>query len=155
VADCNRLLRPGLQDARSHSAESQVLLVSGINEGVEDGILEDVPPVAVAQVTALDPGILSLDPFGGHGCRRALIVGPDLEAMFNPGTGARGNAADRQQTREHTAGHRERSQQPASTTGVGIVSPAGSLSHGSFLPCSLVHPARHAEGAVGKSGTIL
>src|SRR5262249_12119438 len=85
--DRDRLLCPGLEKSRSHSAKSQVLLVSGVNEGVEDGILEDVPPVAVAQVMALDSGILGLDPFGGHGSRGTMIVGPDLETVLNPGTG--------------------------------------------------------------------
>ena len=65
VAGRDPLLRPGLQDARAHDSQSQVLIVSRANQGVERRILEHRPPIL--QVAFLHVGISRLNPFLGHG----------------------------------------------------------------------------------------
>ena len=77
------LLCPCLQHPSADRAEARVLLVSSNNERVQQGILKDLPPVAIAGRGALGAGILRLDPFLGHGRRRPAIVGTDLEAVVN------------------------------------------------------------------------
>ena len=72
------------------------------NQGVERGILEDLPPVL--QVVVLHAGIIRLDPFRSHGCRRPAIVGPDLETIANPLPGAGHDASAIEQDRDHQAG---------------------------------------------------
>ena len=82
VAHGDRLAGPGLEDPCARDAEIRVLLVSRNNQGVERGIPEDLPPVL--QVVVLHAGIIRLDPFRSHGCRRPAVIGPNLETIMNP-----------------------------------------------------------------------
>ena len=154
VAGRDRLLGPGLEDSRPHGPQIRVLLVSRMNERVEGGISEDVPPVAVSQLAALDAGVVRLDPFGGDGRRRPAIVRPDLEAVVNPGHGVGRDAAAHQQDRDHTAGRRKRSEQAGTPEWGGVVFAGGSPCHVSFPRWGAFRRPRHESSAAGKSGTI-
>src|SRR5262249_45521472 len=118
---------------------------------VKGGILEDVPPVTVARVAALDPGVRRLDPFGGHGCRRAMIVGPDLETVADPLQGAGRDASAVEEDRADRAGQREPPQQGGARDSVSVMPRGDSPTHASPLPRKLAQGSRPESAAFGKA----
>ena len=152
IAHGDRLAGPGLEDPRARNSQRRVLLVSRDDQGVERGILEDLPPVL--QVVVLHAGIIRLDPFRSHGCRRLAIVGPDLETIVNPLPGAGHDASAIEQDRDRQAGQRGPSPMARSRNSVGIMPAWKSPGHPSFPPCVFVHDFPHENIALGKSRTI-
>ena len=134
VAHGDRLAGPGLEDPRARNPQGRVLLVSRHNQGVERGIPEDLPPVL--QMVVLDAGIIRLDPFRSHGCRRPAVVGPDLEAIVNPLPGAGHDASAIEQDRDHKAGQRRPAPMASSRNSTSIMPAWKSRGHPSFPSCS-------------------
>ena len=155
VAHGDRLLRPCLEDPGPDGAEVRVLLVSQTNEGVEDGVLEDLPPVAVARRGALDSGVACLDPLRRHGRRRPAIIRPDLESVVNPLPEVVRDTPAREQSREHQAGQRDPSRQARSRMWASLKTVGESPLHGSssivqvrpLRPAKTLRPADRARSA--------
>ncbi len=107
VADADRQLGPRLQDAKSRFAECQVLVVGVVNESVEHGVVEDLPPVAHVLTFSADPLVGGVNPgVGDLGPGRAVIR-PDLEAVVNifPRPRASAEGEHRDQARRHRGSH--------------------------------------------------
>ena len=74
---------PCLQDTKAGFAEGQVLPIRAENQAIEGGIAKDRPPATeVLAIGLLDVGLV--DPVLGHWGRwRAVVWGPNLEAVMD------------------------------------------------------------------------
>src|SRR5262249_33255903 len=97
--------------------------VGQADEGVEGGVVEDPPPVAVGRRRALCAGVVRLDPRRRHGRRRPAVLGPDLEPVVGPLPEVVGDAPAWEQGGDRQAGQGG----PASRAREGPVHGLGSL----------------------------
>lgn len=73
-------LRPCLQDPHPRDAQLEVLPVSGVDQPVEDGVVEDAPPGAIIGRARRDALPVRLVPGGGDRGRGPHVVRPHLRA---------------------------------------------------------------------------
>ena len=77
-------LRPCFQNPRASRSQSEVLLVGGLNEVVERGIVKNGPPRGKRLRLTVYLRVGVVNPLRGNGSRRARIARPHFAAVVPP-----------------------------------------------------------------------
>ncbi len=77
LADGDAQLSAGLQDPHARASERKVFPVGSLDEAVQDGIVEGLPPVAIPGRLSAHPQIPGFQPVRRHHGLRPLEVWPD------------------------------------------------------------------------------
>ena len=83
-ADGDASASPSLEDPRPGDTQCEVLLIRRIDQVIEDGVVEDLPPLGQLGRLALDTRVGGVDPLRSHRGRRRSVVGPDFKAVVRP-----------------------------------------------------------------------